>query len=139
MRLIREFGERWVRNAENIKGVPAHTEGGQGVYMLFDGSTPVYVGKGNIQKRLSRANRRSKRKGKYWDYFSWYVIKDKSLIHDVEVLLLRILPPYLRYMNREAGKFTGIHSKGQKQRRVHLKGKEQKDCKLIYIKPPWIR
>jgi hypothetical protein len=139
MRLIREFGERWARNAENIKGVPIHTEGGQGVYVLYDGSTPVYVGKGNIQKRLTKASNRSKRKGKYWDYFSWYILKDKGLIHDVEVLLLRILPPYLRYLNGQAGKFTSVHSKGQRQRSLHLKGKEQKDSKLTYYKRPWLR
>jgi hypothetical protein len=137
--LIKHFGERWIRNAENIKAVPTHTNGGQGVYILYDGSAPVYVGKGNIQKRLSRANNKNKRKGKNWDYFSWYILKEKDLIHDVEVLLLRILPPYLRYMNRAAGKFAVVDSKGKKQKRVHLEGEKQDNDKLIYIKPSWLR
>ena len=123
MILIREFGERWARNAENIKGVPVHTEGGQGVYVLYDGSTPVYVGKGNIQKRLTKASNRNKRKGKYWDYFSWYILKDPDLIFDVEVLLLRILPPYLRHKNRQQGHFKDGHAIDQKP----------KDSTPIYI------
>jgi len=123
MRLIREFGERWARNAKNIGDVPAHTKGGQGVYVLYDGSTPVYVGKGNIQARLRKATDKGKRRGNSWDYFSWYILKDQALIHDVEVLLLRILPPYLRYMTRQRGNFKEAHS-------IHQK---PKDCTPIFI------
>jgi len=93
MELIKQFGERWARNSENIedKRMPGKGKGGQGVYILYDGSTPVYIGKGNIRQRLREADR-DKRRRNSWDRFSWYVIKDKSLIHDVEVLLIRILP-----------------------------------------------
>jgi hypothetical protein len=52
--LIERFGEMWDRNSMNIADVPAHTDGGQGVYILYDGSTPVYVGKGNIKARLRK-------------------------------------------------------------------------------------
>jgi hypothetical protein len=107
MALVERCGEMWARNTKNIKKVPAHREGGQGVYVLYDGSTPVYVGKGNIQARLRKANDKSKRRGNSWDYFSWYILKNRHLVHDVEVLLLRILPPYLRYMTRQAGNFKG--------------------------------
>jgi hypothetical protein len=109
--LINRAGEMWARNPENIKDVPR--EGGQGVYILYDGSTPVYIGKGNIRHRLKAANR-SKRRSNSWDRFSWYILKDKTLIHDVEVLLLRILPPYLRYMNQQRGDFKGVRSTDQK-------------------------
>jgi hypothetical protein len=107
--LLERFGEMWARNAENIGDVPGHRDGGQGVYILYDGSTPVYIGKGNIQARLRKENNKSKRLGNSWDHFSWFIIKeqDENLIHDVEVLLLRILPPYLRYMTRQAGNFKG--------------------------------
>ena len=44
--------------------------------------------------------------GNFLDRFSWYTLKDQSLIHDVEVLLLRILLPYLLYMTRQRGHFT---------------------------------
>jgi hypothetical protein len=126
-RLMKCCGEMWARNAKNIKEVPARTEGGQGVYILYDGSTPVYVGKGNIQSRLRKANNKSKRRGNAWDYFSWYILKDPGPIHDVEVLLLRILPPYLRYMTRQGGKFRGVRSA------------DQKDSTPINIKRKWLR
>ena len=109
MALIDAFGEMWARNVKNIKDVRRISKGRQGIYILYDGSTPVYVGKGFIRSRL-RASDKSERRKDSWDHFSWYILKDKNLVHDVEVLLLRILPPYLRYMNRQAGKFTGAPS-----------------------------
>ena len=111
MELIKQFGERWARNSENIKDkrMPGKKKGGQGVYILYDGSTPVYIGKGNIRQRLSEADK-DKRRRNSWDRFSWYVIKDRSLIHDVEVLLIRILPLYLRYLTRQRGHFKGVRS-----------------------------
>src|SRR5271169_3888689 len=104
MALIDQFDEMRARNSKNIKNVPGSCDGGQGVYILYDGSTPVYVGKGNIRQRLRSADK-SKRRGNSWNHFSWYVIRDKSLIHDVEVLLIRILPLYLRYLTRQTGHF----------------------------------
>ena len=125
MALIRQFGEMWARNPKNIQSVPGSSEGGQGVYILYDGSTPVYVGKGNIRQRL-RAADKSTRRGNSWDRFSWYVLKDKSLMHDVEVLLIRILPLYLRYLTRQRGHFLGVRSTDQKSNNRQLK----------YITPP---
>jgi hypothetical protein len=121
--LIDRFGERWARNPENIEQVPGRSKGGQGVYVLYDGSTPVYIGKGNIRQRL-RAADKSDRRGSCWDRFSWYVIEDKTLIHDVEVLLIRVLPLYLRYLTRQRGHF--------------LEGKSTKTANktLQYIAPP---
>ena len=59
MALIDKFGERWARNTENIKDkrLPGRRKGGQGVYILYDGSTPVYIGKGNIRARLMDADK----------------------------------------------------------------------------------
>ena len=61
--IIRHRGEMWPRNSTNIELIP-HTDedGGQGIYILFDGSTPVYVGRGNIRHRIKDA-RASKRRG----------------------------------------------------------------------------
>jgi hypothetical protein len=112
MALIDQFDEMRARNAKNIKDVPGSSEGGQGVYILYDGSAPVNVGKGNIRQRLRRSDT-SNRRGNSWNYFSWYIIKDKNLIHDVEVLLIRILPLYLRYLTRQTGRFLGVSSTGQ--------------------------
>ena len=92
--------------------MPGKEKGGQGVYILYDGSTPVYIGKGNIRARLMDADKDERRKDS-WDHFSWYVIKDKSLIHDVEVLLIRILPIYLRHLTRQRGHFKGGSSTHQ--------------------------
>jgi hypothetical protein len=95
--LIQEFGEMWARNTESIKTVLKDSKRAHGVYILYDGSTPVYIGKGNIRYRLRRATTSNERKN-FWDHFSWYVIKNEGLRHDVEALLLRTLPPYLRHL-----------------------------------------
>jgi hypothetical protein len=104
MHLIRKFGEMWARNLENINLVPGSKDGGRGVYVLYDGSMPVYVGKGNMRSQIRKA-RLSKRRKHFWDHFSWYVLQNRDLIHDTEVLFLRTLPPYLRFLTRQKGKF----------------------------------
>ncbi len=106
MPLVCEFGEMWARNLKNIKRIPGSKspQGGQGVYILYDGSMPVYAGKGKIKSRI-RGARRSKSRGQFWDHFSWYVLSDPKMIHDTEVLILRMLPPYLRSLTKQKGKF----------------------------------
>jgi len=47
--VVVEYGTMWARNDANIRLVP---EESVGVYILFDGSMPVYVGKGNILERI---------------------------------------------------------------------------------------
>jgi hypothetical protein len=104
MRLVCKFGEMWARNLPNINRIPGTKQGGQGVYILYDGSMPVYVGKGNMRSRI-RGARRSKVRGQFWDHFSWYVLDDRKMIHDTEVLFLRMLPSYLRSLTKQKGKF----------------------------------
>lgn len=104
MQIVTSYGTMWARNTKNIKLIPGSKKGGKGVYILFDGSMPVYVGKGNIRQRISIA-KRSKRRGQLWDRFSWYALKDPKMMHDVEVLVLRVLPRYLRALTRQEGKF----------------------------------
>jgi hypothetical protein len=104
MQIVTSYGTMWARNPENIKKVPSSRNGGKGVYILFDGSMPVYVGKGNIKRRVSGA-RRSKRRGQLWDRFSWYALKDPKMMHDIEVLVLTMLPRYLRALTRQDGHF----------------------------------
>jgi hypothetical protein len=96
----------WPRNDRNIEDVLGSKEGGKGVYILFDGSTPVYVGRGNIRQRLRQA-RNSERRGQCWDHFSWYVISQEEYEFEIEALLLRMLPPHLRMLNRQGGKLPG--------------------------------
>jgi hypothetical protein len=104
MTLIRAFGHMWARNSENIQLVAKQKR--EGVYILYDGSMPVYVGMGNIPSRLKRA-RRSTRRGQMWNHFSWYIPCDPKLIRDIEALFLRMLPFPLRVLNRQKGKLKG--------------------------------
>ncbi len=104
MALIYARGEMWPRNDDAVNAVPASKVGGKGIYILYDGSIPVYVGKGNIRRRIRNA-RRSKRRGQSWNHFSWYKIPNPKHQHDIEALLLRMLPPYLRILNRQRAKF----------------------------------
>jgi hypothetical protein len=101
MRVVTQYGTMWARNPDNIASIPKDAEG---VYVLFDGSMPLYAAKGNIQDRVTRA-RRSKRRGQLWDRFSWYAIQDPQMIHDIEVLVLRVLPQVLRSLTRQEGHF----------------------------------
>ena len=109
MQLMHSFGEMWARNSANINRVPgSKTEKrGNRVYVLYDGSLPVYVGNGHIKSRLRKA-RLSKSRGQFWDHFSWYVLDDFRLIHDTEALLLRMLPRCLRSLNNQEGHFLGV-------------------------------
>src|SRR5713101_8369358 len=106
MQIVTKYGTLWERNRENIDSVPSSSEGGLGVYILFDGSMPMYVGKGKIKRRIIGATK-SKRRGQLWDHFSWYAIKNVKMMHDIEVLMLRILPPNSRSLTRQGGNFIG--------------------------------
>lgn len=112
--IVSAYGTMWARNAGNIRAIP-HTA--TGVYILFDGSMPVYVGKGNIQERIIRA-RHSTRRGQLWDHFSWYALGDPRAMHDIEVLILRMLPRYLRALTRQDGHFLKAkrHQQDKKNR-----------------------
>src|SRR5580704_17539477 len=94
----------WARNETNIAKIPSSKKGGRGVYVLFDGSIPMYAGKGNIRSRIKKADK-SKRRKVLWDHFSWYTIKNPAMMHDIEALMLRILPPNLRFLTRQGGNF----------------------------------
>jgi hypothetical protein len=70
----------WARNRANIDTIPGTKEkDGQGVYVLYDGSMPVYVGKGNIRSRIRKA-KNSLSRGNLWDHFSWYAISNAALL-----------------------------------------------------------
>ena len=104
MQIVTQYGTMWARNATNIAKIPRGSKGGRGVYILFDGSMPMYVGKGKIKGRILGAAK-SGRRGQFLDHFSWYAIKNPKMMHDIEVLMLRILPPTLRSLTRQGGNF----------------------------------
>jgi hypothetical protein len=103
--IVVRYGTMWARNKTNIARLPRAREAGIGVYILLDGSMPMYAGKGNIRLRIKEACK-SKRRRNMWDHFSWYVIKNSRLLHDIEALMLRILPPNLRSLTRQSGNFV---------------------------------
>jgi len=102
--LVSAYGALWARNKENIRRL---RRAGKlwGVYVLCDGSMPVYIGRGKLSSRIRR-HQSSKSRGQFWDHFSWYAMPDRRFEADLEALLLRMLPFYLRSLNRQRAKFT---------------------------------
>jgi hypothetical protein len=110
--LVSSYGRMWARNSKNFTKLGKQGDL-RGVYVLYDGSMPVYVGRGIILTQL-RGHRASKRRRRFWDYFSWYEIPDEVLRKDTEALLIKMLPYYLRLLNKKNEGFVGP-KKSQKQ------------------------
>ena len=113
-------GKMWARNPENIAGIPSAKEpGGIGVYILFDGSMPVYVGKGKIRERVQVHEK--KKWGQLWDRFSWFGLHNPAMMHDVEALMLKMLPPLLRSRNKQGGDFVESKAKREENKiAIHI-------------------
>jgi hypothetical protein len=109
-RLVTRYGKLWPRNLHSLQELE-HRLGHdvEGIYVLYDGSMPVYVGKGEILSRLVR-HRDSNTRSKFWDYFSWFEVPDADLQHEAEALLLKVLPYYLRLLNRQQAHFQNAES-----------------------------
>ena len=100
--LIRMHGPLWARNSDNIKHLREQEKKHgpfTGVYVLCDGSMPVYIGRGRLLPRLIR-HKRSTTRGQVWDHFSLFAVADPHCEADLEALLLRMLPFYLRSLNK---------------------------------------
>jgi hypothetical protein len=106
MALVVAHGEHWPRNKTSFKALKDEAKNPNGVYVLRDGSMPLYIGTGKISSRISK-HCGSRSKGKYWDYFSWYAIPNEKHRKQIESLLLRLLPFYLRSLNKQRGKLIG--------------------------------
>lgn len=105
MGLIKEYGTFWARNRENIAKYRSCVRSkASGIYVLYSGSAPVYVGKGHIKGRVTKRNRGGA-KSRYWDHFSWFLVDNSDVEHDLEALLLNVLPFYLRSLNKQTAKF----------------------------------
>jgi hypothetical protein len=118
MVLMKQFSKMCERTPQNVKQIPRARDGGKGVYILFDRLMPVYVGKGNIRTRI-RKHGVSKRRGRFWDHFSWYIPSNPKIIGELEAVLHQMLPQYPHLLNL---------------RREHFKdkkGKRLKPTKLI--------
>jgi hypothetical protein len=88
--IVERYGLMWARNDDNLAKL--RKQGGEGVYLLYDGSMPVYAGKGALRDRINAA-RTSPKRGQMWDHFSWFSIKDQRNRHDLEMLILQMPPP----------------------------------------------
>jgi len=104
MNLVAEHGFSWPRNEKNLQQIKTAIQNKKGVYVLSHGAMPMYVGKGIIAKRVRAHAKKGSSKRKYWDHFSWFVIKH-GLQDELEVVILRSLPFYVRNLNRQTGSF----------------------------------
>jgi hypothetical protein len=105
MGLVTRYGRRWARNDESFSELGKEPKL-KGLYILYDGSMPVYVGRGVILSRLEEHRENTTRR-RFWDYFSWYEIPNKELLKDAEALLIKTLPYYLHLLNRRNERFVG--------------------------------
>jgi hypothetical protein len=117
MSLIKMYGRMWARTEANIDTVTKRTgdKDVAGVYVLYDGSMPVYIGMGNLRKRIQAA-KKSERRGQLWDHFSWYIPSNPAHMREIEALLLNILPFYIRFLNRQLGTIPGKEPRPNKKR-----------------------
>ncbi len=104
MRVVSRYGIRWARTPANISNLRGDKIADpHGVYILCDGSLPVYVGRGRIWERIRQHEQG--RKGRYWDHFTWFAIDDLQQEGEIEALLLRMLPVSLRILNKQRASF----------------------------------
>src|SRR5271168_2232277 len=100
-RLVHEHGIAWPRNDNNLRKIKKEIGKKTGVYVLAHGAMPMYVVKGQIAKRVRGHARPGSSKTKYWDHFSWFVLDNPPFESQLEVILLRSLPFYVRSLNRQ--------------------------------------
>jgi len=98
--LVVHYGPFWARNAKNFRKLQKTAGHSGGVYLLYCGWFPVYIGRGKLCTRI-RAHTRSRRK--VWDRFTWFALADPSGRHsmELEAIFLRSLPFYLRLNNKQ--------------------------------------
>jgi hypothetical protein len=96
--LIVKFGPFWARNEENFRKLRVEAKGLSGIYLLYCGWFPVYVGCGHLVTRIpSHRGSRSK----VWDRFTWFAVAEKSHCRELEAIFLKSLPFYLRLNNKQ--------------------------------------
>jgi hypothetical protein len=64
-----------------------------GIYILYRGSVPYYVGKAhNVYRRLCDHSNIDTRYGNLWDMFSAFAVSDPDARNDVEAILIQAMP-----------------------------------------------
>jgi len=75
MALVGKHRFSWPRNDKNLQHLEGLVKGKTGLYVLSHGAMPMYVGKGKIAGRIAGHAKKRSSKSRYWDHFSWFVIK----------------------------------------------------------------
>jgi len=122
-RLVSEYGLAWPRNRGNLNRIKEVIGKKTGVYVLTHGAMLMYIGKGQIARRVNGHARPGASKSKYWDYFSWFVLGNSRFESELEVVLLRSLPFYVRSLNRQTGSL----------------GKKNRVKPIPDLRPDWIK
>jgi hypothetical protein len=101
--LIKQFGLHWPRNQENLDELEDLAGHKSGIYVLYHGAMPVYIGRGKISARLRSHGKEGSKKEQFWDRFSWFVIGKTASERELQSLLLEALPFYVRSLNKLGG------------------------------------
>ena len=128
MPLIKQFGLHWPRNAENLEEIDDVAGHKSGVYVLYHGAMPVYIGRGAISARLRSHGKEGSKKEQFWDRFSWFVVDHPKQERELESLLLEALPFYVRSLNKQTGKLA-------RQLQVPAASREVMDVALPRLAP----
>src|SRR6266436_4343521 len=97
------YGLHWPRNLANLRRLKVLMGKRTGLYVLANGSMPLYIGKGRVAKRINTHARPGKTKSAYWNYFSWFEVLKPADEGELECLLLQTLPFYVRSLNKQTG------------------------------------
>ncbi len=128
MALIKQFGLHWPRNQENLDELEDLAGHKTGIYVLYHGAMPVYIGRGAISMRLRSHGKEGSKKDQFWDRFSWFVIGKTASERELESLLLEALPFYVRSLNKQGGKLL-------KKLQVAAPSRELNDIALPRLAP----
>jgi hypothetical protein len=96
--MVVKYGSLWARNDRNFAKLRGTAGDSSGVYLLYCGWFPVYIGHGKLVSRIG-AHRNSHRK--IWDRFTWFTLADPDRSRELEAIFLRSLPFYLRLNNKQ--------------------------------------
>lgn len=100
-KLVKKWDERV--SYDKYSNALGKKQRGKGIYILYKGKKPYYVGlsTSSLRGRIRRHATKDRHKGK-WDNFSFYQILKTKYIKDIESLLLRYYKPD---GNKVKGKF----------------------------------
>ena len=90
MALIKQFALHWPRSQENLEESEDLAGHKPGIYVLYHGAMPVYIGRGAISAWLYSHGKEESRKEQFWGRFSWFVIGKTAAERELESLLLQL-------------------------------------------------